>query len=128
MSIGKKKVSWFDEESGYLVRPYAISGGRTSPDGSDFALITLVVALPASRALDRRREQPELTAILDLTQERPLAIVEIAARLDLPASVVKVLCGDLLDKSMISVKKPSHEASAPSVELLERVINGIRRL
>ncbi|WP_062204095.1 DUF742 domain-containing protein [Streptomyces sp. NBRC 109706] len=124
----RKKASWFDEESGYLVRPYAISGGRTSPDGSEFALITLVVSMPASHSHDRRREQPELTAILDLCQERPLAIVEIAARLDLPASVVKVLCGDLLDKSMISIKKPSHEATAPSVELLERVINGIRRL
>jgi hypothetical protein len=123
-----ENASWFDEGSGYLVRPYAITGGRTRPSGSDFALITLVMAKPSSHALDRRMEQPELSAILDLCQDRPLAIVEIAARLDLPASVVKVLCGDLLDKSMISVKAPGTEASAPSVELLERVMDGIRRI
>ncbi|MGP3966117.1 DUF742 domain-containing protein [Streptomyces sp. 6N223] len=123
-----ENASWFDEGSGYLVRPYAITGGRTRPNGSDFALITLVMASPSSRALDRRMEQPELSAILDLCQERPLAVVEIAAKLDLPASVVKVLCGDLLDKSMISIKAPSRESAAPSVELLERVIDGIRKL
>jgi hypothetical protein len=120
--------SWFNEEAGYLIRPYAITGGRTSPTGSDFALITLVVTTPSSRTLDSRTEQPELRAILDLCRERPLAIVEIAAHLDLPASVVKVLCGDLLDKSMISIKAPSKETGAPSVELLERVIHGIRKL
>lgn len=125
---GSGNASWFDEGSGYLVRPYAITGGRTQPTGSDFALITLVMAHPSSRPLDRRVEQPELTAILDMTRARPLAIVEIAAKLDLPASVVKVLCGDLLDKSMIAIKAPSRESAAPSVELLERVINGIRKL
>jgi hypothetical protein len=121
-------ASWFDEGSGYLVRPYAITGGRTQPSGSDFALITLVMAHPSSRPLDRLTEQPELSAILELCRARPLAIVEIAAKLDLPASVVKVLCGDLLDKSMISIKAPGRESAAPSVELLERVIDGIRKL
>jgi hypothetical protein len=125
---GSDNASWFDEASGYLVRPYAITGGRTSPNGSDFALITLVMAKPSSHALDRHVEQPELSAILDLCRDRPLAVVEIAARLDLPASVVRVLCGDLLDRSMISIKPPGRESSAPSVELLERVIDGIRKL
>lgn len=72
--------------------------------------------------------QPELAAILDLCRERALAIVEIAALLDLPPSVVKVLCGDLLAKAMIAIKAPGEETSTPSVELLERVIRGIRKL
>ncbi|MGP4111863.1 DUF742 domain-containing protein [Streptomyces sp. 4N509B] len=122
-----RKSGWFDEGAGYLVRPYAITGGRTEHSGSDFALITQVAARPSAR-LDQRREQPELTAILELCRGRPQAIVEIAARLDLPASVVKVLCGDLLDKNMISIRAPDRESGAPSVELLERVIDGIRRL
>lgn len=122
------RSSWFDERAGYLVRPYALTGGRTSPSGSDFSLITLVATAPAAATHDGRGEQPELLAILDVCQKHPLAVVEIAARLDLPASVVKVLCGDLLDRSLISVKAPSEESAAPSVELLERVIDGIRKL
>jgi hypothetical protein len=73
-------------------------------------------------------DQSESAAILDLCRERPLAVAEVAARLDLPPSVVKVLCGDLLDRSMITIKVPGTEAGAPSVELLERVIRGIREL
>lgn len=122
-----RRTSWFDEEAGYLVRPYAITGGRTQPSTRDFTLLTLVVTKPSAE-VDQRREQPELAAILELCRARPLAIVEIAGQLDLPASVVKVLCGDLLDRNMIYVKGPSKESGAPSVELLERVIDGIRRL
>lgn len=73
-------------------------------------------------------EQPESAAILELCRERPLAVAEVAAHLDLPPSMVKVLCGDLLEKSVIAIKAPSTEASAPSVQLLERVIDGIRKL
>jgi uncharacterized protein DUF742 len=73
-------------------------------------------------------EQPESAAILELCRERPLAVAEVAAHLDLPPSVVKVLCGDLMERSVIAIKTPSAEASAPSVALLERVIEGVRRL
>lgn len=128
MSTGED-ASWFDEEGGYLVRPYAITGGRTEPDRSDFTLITLVLATPSAATSQRLRdEQPELRGILHLCQDRPLAIVEVAARLDLPASVVAVLCNDLHDRAMISVSAPQAEAGGPSVELLERIIDGIRAL
>ena len=126
---GPENASWFDEGAGYLVRPYAITGGRTGPDRSDFTLITLVLAKPSAVAQRRLHEQqPELMAILRLCEERPLAIVEIAARLDLPASVVAVLCSDLHERSMISIKAPRAETGGPSVEILERVIDGIRAL
>lgn len=123
-----KKTSWFDEESGYLIRPYAITGGRTHHSGADLPLITQVATTGSSQGREVQVVQPELGAILDLCRERPLAIVEIAALLDLPPSVVKVLCGDLLTKSMIAIKAPGKETSSPSVELLERVIRGIREL
>lgn len=123
-----KRTSSFDEGPGYLIRPYAITGGRTQPNGADFPLITQVAATSSATDDELRGVQPELRDILDLCRERPLAIVEIAALLDLPASVVKVLCGDLLAKSLIAIKTPGEETSAPSVELLERVIRGIRKL
>lgn len=122
-------ASWFDEGAGYLVRPYAITGGRTEPDRSDFTLITLVLSSPSAVTSRRlQEEQPELKKILQLCQDRPLAIVEVAARLDLPASVVAVLCSDLHDRSMISISAPRAESGGPSVEVLERIIDGIRAL
>jgi hypothetical protein len=57
-----------------------------------------------------------------------VAVAEIAAHLDLPVSVVKVLCGDLLNSSLILVQSPPDESEKPSVELIERVMDAIRQL
>ncbi|MFG2194096.1 DUF742 domain-containing protein [Streptomyces sp. NPDC048639] len=127
MTISKNRP-WFDEGAGYLVRPYAITGGRTRHSRSDFALITLVATTRSGSLPPGHVEQPESEAILDICRQRPLAVAEIAALLDLPPSVVKVLCGDLLDKSMIVIKAPGSVTDVPSVALLERVIRGIRQL
>jgi hypothetical protein len=122
----RKNESWFDEEAGHLVRPYAITGGRTRPARYDFALITLVVTRYPDGS--NGHMEPEPAAILDLCRERALAVAEIAAHLDLPVSVVKVLCGDLLDGSKILVRAPLAVTDAPDVRLLQKVIDGIRRL
>jgi Protein of unknown function (DUF742) len=118
--------SWFDEDAGHLVRPYAITRGRTRPVRHDFALITLVVT--ADARADSRHLEPEAIAILDLCRNRALAVAEIAAHLDLPVSVVKVLLDDLLDASMILTRAPAPVAADPDVRLLQKVIDGIRRL
>ncbi|MBT2388321.1 DUF742 domain-containing protein [Streptomyces sp. ISL-1] len=119
---------WFDdEEAGRHVRPYAITGGRTRHSRHTFALITLVV----TRSPDETGYEPlepESAEILDVCRDRAVAVAEIAAHLDLPVSVVKVLCGDLLNASMILVQSPPAETDKPSVELIERVMDGIRQL
>lgn len=122
----RPEESWFDEEAGHLVRPYAITQGRTRPNRHEFALITLVVA----RHPDAHHGhlEPETATILELCRDRALAVAEIAARLDLPVSVVKVLCGDLLDDSLILTRAPIAVSDAPDVHLLQKVIDGIRRL
>lgn len=119
---------WSDaEEAGHHVRPYAITGGRTRHGEHSFSLITLVVTRSADGFFGDQVE-PESAAILELCRERAVAIAEIAAHLDLPVSVVKVLCGDLLNSELILVQAPPQESDAPSVELIERVMDGIRRL
>ncbi|MGV9345164.1 DUF742 domain-containing protein [Streptomyces spiralis] len=115
------------EEAGRYLRPYAITGGRTQHSQYAFTLITLVVARSAHGSATGHLE-PESAHILDLCRDRALAVAEIAALLDLPVSVVKVLCGDLLDASLILVQSPPGQESRPSVELIERVMDGIRQL
>ncbi|MGR6997352.1 DUF742 domain-containing protein [Yinghuangia aomiensis] len=57
--------------------------------------------------------EPEHTGILRLCTGRPLSVAEIAAKLDLPPTVVKVLLGDLLDLGAIHTRAPIALAEAP---------------
>lgn len=121
---------WFDEKAGFTIRPYAITGGRTIPSRTDLTLITQVIQNDAVPDQYAHKEQPESVAIIELVSKRPLAIVEIASYLDLPASVVRVLCGDLADRSLIMVKKSGPEMDTPSehARVLRKVIDGLRKL
>lgn len=109
------------------MRPYAITGGRTHHSQHGFALITLVVSRSPDE-LQPSHLEPEAAQILHLCRNRAMAVAEIAALLDLPVSVVKVLCGDLLDASLVLVQAPPGRDNQPSVEVIERVMNAIRQL
>ncbi|MFF3838181.1 DUF742 domain-containing protein [Streptomyces sp. NPDC001930] len=112
--------------AGRHLRPYTITGGRTRHNHFHFTLITLVVT--RSPDVAHPHLTPEAAQILELCRHRAIAIAEIAAHLDLPVSVVKVLCGDLLGDEKIIVQAPPSQSDRPSVELIERVIDGIRQL
>ncbi|GGN96587.1 hypothetical protein GCM10011579_098200 [Streptomyces albiflavescens] len=119
---------WRDgPEDGRYLRPYAITRGRTHHSQHGFALITHVVTRSDDEVQPSHLE-PEATQILELCRNRAMAVAEIAAELNLPVSVVKVLCGDLLDASLVLVQAPPGRDNQPSVEVIERVINAIREL
>ncbi|MEW2497231.1 DUF742 domain-containing protein [Streptomyces nodosus] len=123
-----REPRWLDDaEVGRHLRPYAITGGRTRHSRHTFTLITLVVSRSTREARHEDLE-PESAQILGLCRDRAVAVAEIAAHLDLPVSVVKILCGDLLNASLIIVQAPPGQDDQPSVELIERVMDGIRRL
>ncbi|AJE44061.1 DUF742 domain-containing protein [Streptomyces nodosus] len=123
-----REPRWLDDaEAGRHLRPYAITGGRTRHSRHTFTLITLVVSRSTREARHEDLE-PESAQILGLCRDRAVAVAEIAAHLDLPVSVVKILCGDLLNASLIIVQAPPGQDDQPSVELIERVMDGIRRL
>lgn len=116
---------WFDDAAGPLVRPYAVTRGRTHSPQYELEMITLVVAVqrndhpPAARlGLD-----PEHQEILTRCQ-RPTSVAEISAGLALPLSVVKILIGDLIERQLVIFRA----AATPDLHVLQAVINGIRRL
>jgi len=113
---------WFDEEAGPLVRPYAMTGGRTRSEQADLELITLVVA-SRRRHAEPDSMGPEYLRILTLCQN-PTSVAEISAQLELPLGVVKVLLGDLIDQKLVNFRA----ALTPDNEVLQAVLNGIRRL
>ena len=117
---------WLDDEAGPVVRPYAMTRGRTRPTTGEFDLIAIVVATQPASAAPVGLE-PEHLAIMGLCQ-RPMSVAEISAHLDLPVGIVRVLLGDLLDGGLILARGPQPAVAGPSERILRAVINGIRAL
>jgi hypothetical protein len=117
---------WVDADAGPVVRPYAMTRGRTEPSAGDFDLISLVVAVQAVSPVDVGLG-PEHRAIVDLCR-RPLSVAEISAHLDLPVGIVRVLLGDLLDRSLIRAHNPEPVDEPLGDQLFEAVINGLQSL
>lgn len=115
------------EVGGRLVRPFALTGGRTQPSRGDFTLITQVTAVDPGSWRGDRRLPPEHRRILDLC-DTPTAVAEIAAHLDLPVSVITILLCDLLESGRITARAPIHVTHAPDPALLQKVRDGLARL
>ncbi|MET7478872.1 DUF742 domain-containing protein [Streptomyces sp. NPDC005648] len=114
------------DTAGRLVRPFALTGGRTRPSRADFTLITTVTAVdpPPTWAT---RPQPEQQRILRHCVE-PIAVAELAALLDLPVSVVVIMLCDLLEAGRITVRPPRPVSQTPDLDLLQKVRDGLGRL
>ena len=113
-----------------FVRPYTITHGRTVSARDDLTLITVISTLaPLDEQLGARGLEPEHRFILDQCRT-PCALAEVAARLNLPVAVTKILIGDLLDSGRVSARPPLAVAvgQRPDITLLQAVRDGLRRL
>lgn len=124
---------WYDAEAGPLVRPYAMTGGRTKPGphGVRFDLIALVVVDPDGGGDGGAAESllgPEHRALLGLCRSETQSVAELAADADLPVGVVRVLLGDLLEAGHVKVSRPVPPAQLPDERILREVIEGLRAL
>src|SRR5687767_1994243 len=117
---------WLDEQAGPVVRPYAVTGGRTQSDHAGLDLITFVVAIAPASPMDLSAV-PEHAAIVACCQ-RPLSVAEVAAQVDLPLGTVRVLLGDLLERGLIAAGEPQHLSDLPDEHIFQAVINGLRSL
>jgi hypothetical protein len=120
------ETGWVDEAAGPVVRPYAVTHGRTQPARGEFDLITQVTAARTVRDADDGK-QPEHAAILRLCQN-PTSVAEIATQLDLPVGTVRVLLGDLLDRGLIRTRSPVPAANLPNDHVFKAVLDGLRAL
>jgi hypothetical protein len=122
---------WYDADAGPLVRPYAMTGGRTRPGPSNvrFDLIALVV-VDERTAPDAEESLlgPEHRTLLALCRCETQSVAELAADADLPVGVVRVLLGDLLEAGHVKVSSPVPPARLPDERILREVIEGLRAL
>ncbi|MEU2255237.1 DUF742 domain-containing protein [Nocardia xishanensis] len=117
---------WFDEAAGPLIRPYALTRGRTMGAGHDLDIVTVVVS--ASPAPTLRRPEPEYAEIVRLCRD-PQSVAEVAANLKLPLAVTKILVGDLIGEGHLIFRAPVQPEAGPGdLNILRAVLDGIRKL
>ncbi|MEU6660525.1 DUF742 domain-containing protein [Streptomyces sp. NPDC046821] len=108
-------------------RYFTLTGGRSRPAADvSFDLVSLVVT-----ESDPAPGMPSEQAAILRMCARPTAVVEVAAELGLPVSIVRVLLSDLLAQGRISVRHPRIAASPhrrPDPDILEQVLVGLRNL
>jgi Protein of unknown function (DUF742) len=116
----------YEADPGPFLRPYAMTEGRTEPTGPDLAIEDLIGAAsaatdpPAWLSLEHR-------SIAQACRET-LSVAELAARVDLPLGVTRVLVGDLAQQGMVTVHRAPSHAGGLDVALLEQVLHGLQRL
>jgi hypothetical protein len=118
--------SWLDKEAGPLVRPYALTHGRTRPTSPPLDLIALVTAVRGIQP-DPRHLDPEHFELLRLCRV-PTSVADLASEMDLPVGVVQVLLADLRERSLIGIHNPVPPAQLPDRRILREVADGLRRL
>ncbi|WBO67619.1 DUF742 domain-containing protein [Streptomyces camelliae] len=127
---GQGRSHWFDDEAGPVVRPYAMTRGRTtSPAQHRLDLIAVVVTEPDAGDPEADPTlSPEHVEIVGLCRDEPQSVAELAAEVDLPIGVVRVLIGDLVHAELVHVTRPVPPAELPDESILRDVINGLRAL
>jgi len=116
---------WVDQDAGPVVRPYALTGGLTRPSGQRFDLLDLVRAVRRA-AWDLSQLSPEQAELLQRCQ-MPTTLVDLAADLDLPAGVIRILVSDLRERGLITIHRPQ-PAGFSDLKILQEVVNGLRRI
>lgn len=117
---------WFDQEAGPVVRPYAVTRGRTRPGNEAFDLISVIVVTGVHPA-ETIRLGPEQKVMLDLCQ-RPVTVADVASDLDLPLGVVRVLLSDLSDQGLVKVLSAPPAGQVTDADVLRNVLHGLRAL
>ncbi|WP_055479632.1 DUF742 domain-containing protein [Sphaerimonospora mesophila] len=113
------------QPSSSLVRPYAVTGGRTAPR-VQLAMEALVSSITLVNQ-DLSTLTPERQAICSLCRQ-VRSVAEVSALLRIPLGVVRVVIADMAAEGLVQVHQPQLDAGKPDVTLLERVLSGLRRL
>lgn len=114
-----------EDDEDYLVRPYTVTGGRTEPR---YQLeIEAMVCTEHYGLRDLSLLSPECQAILAFCRDWQ-SVAEVSAVLQIPLGVARILIADLAVEGLVRIHQPDHAHGGPDVELLERVLSGLRRL
>jgi hypothetical protein len=110
-----------------LVRPYAMTGGRTRPRYQ----LAIEALISTTAQADRAGSLlPEHARIVHLCREVK-SVAEVSALVPMPLGVARILVADLAEAGLVAIHQPeaaSEAGGTPAVTLLERVLSGLRKL
>ena len=109
-----------------MVRPYALTQGRTRHTGESFDLVATVVATQAA-ITDLSSLAPEHMSVLALARA-PTTVADIASDVDLPLGVVRIILADLRELGLVIIRTPVVMAERIDKHTLREVLNGLRGL
>lgn len=116
-----------EDPRGALVRPYAVTRGRTEPR-QDIAL-EAVLTTTADAVQEARFAGHDKYRIATICEGRPQSLAEIAAYTRLPLGVARVLVADMVADALLTLHNAAPvEVYEERMNLLERVLSGLRRL
>jgi len=116
---------WLDRNSGPVVRPYALTGGRTRPTGETIDLLATVTSTAAAAPEELPLEPEHVEVIRRCRQPTPVA--DLASDLNLPLGVVRILLSDMREHGLITIRPPMR-TRLTDPQLLKDVADALRRL
>lgn len=112
---------------GALVRPYAVTRGRTEPS-RDIPVEGVLTTSGAGRE-EARFAGHDKNRIANMCDGRPLSLAEIAAYTRLPLGVTRVLVADMVADGLLNLRNAAPVTGYQErMNLLERVLSGLRKL
>ena len=116
-----------EDPRGALVRPYAVTRGRTEPR-RDIAIEAILVTTARGQQ-ESRFAGRDKQVIASLCDGRAQSLAEIAAYTKLPLGVSRVLIADMVADGLLALHDPTVVRSGEDrMDLLERVLSGLRNL
>jgi hypothetical protein len=110
-----------------VVRPYALTKGRTMPaPGTEAGLLDVVVACADPRLTADGWLNREHRRILNQCRQ-PITVADLASDTSLPVGVVRVLLGDLRQHGAVRVVATA-QGPVTSDRLLREVLNALQSL
>jgi hypothetical protein len=113
------------DDDDFLVRPYAVTRGRTKPR---YQLeIEAMVTAAYYEPRDLSQLTPEYRAILEFCRDWQ-SVAEISAVLRMPLGVARILIAEMAAEGLVRIHQLNPGQGGPDFKLLERVLSGLRRL
>ncbi|GAA2686149.1 MULTISPECIES: DUF742 domain-containing protein [Actinoplanes] len=112
---------------GNLVRPYAVTRGRTEPI-RDIPIEAVLVASPPA-VQEARFAGHDKYRIAVLCEPKAQSLAELAALTRLPLGVARVLVADMVADGLLTLHSAApRKGYTQRMDLLGRVLSGLRKL